>query len=276
MRRPSIAFRSLRAVAVVVIISLIGMHHGHADEVERNAMAAALMAAYPDKIVFVDRDEIYWLDGAVSPLGQVRAPEILSAIPDDASLAEQFFYRYAPLDWTPFRPSLDDPGRLRNEAFFLKMYGDCRTEQRLSLRAVKWLRNSGSSLQITTENHLDRIVERLSNDIDRLAPELKSAAMRPAGGFACRTVAGRRSLSMHAFGAAIDLDPHAGCYWRWSGQLASLQCVQSIPRQLIELFEKYGFIWGGNWLHIDTMHFEYRPELIEYSRKIAARANKTP
>jgi hypothetical protein len=47
-----------------------------------------------------------------------------------------------------------------------------------------------------------------------------------------------------------------------------------MPRPLIELFEKYGFIWGGNWLHIDTMHFEYRPELIEYSRRTSARANQ--
>ncbi|WP_265937085.1 M15 family metallopeptidase [Aliarcobacter butzleri] len=28
------------------------------------------------------------------------------------------------------------------------------------------------------------------------------------------------------------------------------------------MFEKYGFIWGGRWYHFDTMHFEYRPELL--------------
>ena len=26
--------------------------------------------------------------------------------------------------------------------------------------------------------------------------------------------------------------------------------------------EKHGFIWGGRWYHYDTMHFEYRPELL--------------
>ena len=30
----------------------------------------------------------------------------------------------------------------------------------------------------------------------------------------------------------------------------------------LKTFEKYGFIWGGKWYHFDTMHFEYRPELI--------------
>jgi hypothetical protein len=24
----------------------------------------------------------------------------------------------------------------------------------------------------------------------------------------------------------------------------------------------YGFIWGGKWLFFDTMHFEYRPEIL--------------
>jgi D-alanyl-D-alanine carboxypeptidase len=28
------------------------------------------------------------------------------------------------------------------------------------------------------------------------------------------------------------------------------------------LFEQHGFIWGGKWYHYDTMHFEYRPEII--------------
>jgi hypothetical protein len=30
----------------------------------------------------------------------------------------------------------------------------------------------------------------------------------------------------------------------------------------VEVFERHGFIWGGKWNHYDTMHFEYRPELL--------------
>ena len=29
---------------------------------------------------------------------------------------------------------------------------------------------------------------------------------------------------------------------------------------IVHIFEKHGFIWGGRWLHYDTMHFEFRPE----------------
>ena len=38
------------------------------------------------------------------------------------------------------------------------------------------------------------------------------------------------------------------------------------PLGLAGLFERYGFIWGGRWYHYDTMHFEYRPELLAYAR----------
>ena len=32
--------------------------------------------------------------------------------------------------------------------------------------------------------------------------------------------------------------------------------------EIVRIFEKHGFIWGGRWYHYDTMHFEYRPELL--------------
>jgi D-alanyl-D-alanine carboxypeptidase-like protein len=33
-----------------------------------------------------------------------------------------------------------------------------------------------------------------------------------------------------------------------------------MPRDIVDIFERHGFIWGGKWY--DTMHFEYRPELL--------------
>ena len=34
---------------------------------------------------------------------------------------------------------------------------------------------------------------------------------------------------------------------------------------LIKAFESFGFIWGGKWRYYDTMHFEYRPEILVLS-----------
>ena len=39
-----------------------------------------------------------------------------------------------------------------------------------------------------------------------------------------------------------------------------------IPHRIVEIFERHGFIWGGKWYHYDTMHFEYRPELLRGRR----------
>ena len=36
-----------------------------------------------------------------------------------------------------------------------------------------------------------------------------------------------------------------------------------MPKEIVDIFERHGFIWGGKWYHYDTMHFEYRPELLD-------------
>jgi hypothetical protein len=42
------------------------------------------------------------------------------------------------------------------------------------------------------------------------------------------------------------------------------------PDPVIEAFEREGFIWGGKWPFYDNMHFEYRPELHEFTRLLTA------
>ena len=64
---------------------------------------------------------------------------------------------------------------------------------------------------------------------------------------------------MHAYGVAIDLNTAFGDYWRWS---ESGTYQNQVPWEIVEVFERHGFIWGGKWKHFDTMHFEYRPELL--------------
>ena len=55
-------------------------------------------------------------------------------------------------------------------------------------------------------------------------------------------------------------------YWQWDCKCTSekvdLSHKNKIPQGIIDIFEKHGFIWGGKWYHYDTMHFEYRPELL--------------
>jgi hypothetical protein len=65
--------------------------------------------------------------------------------------------------------------------------------------------------------------------------------------------------SMHALGAAIDINTRYADYWLLSGRK---RYRNRIPWRIVAVFERHGFIWGGKWSHFDTMHFEYRPELL--------------
>jgi|SRR5258708_24821012 len=78
--------------------------------------------------------------------------------------------------------------------------------------------------------------------------------------------AGTRRLSNHSFATAIDLSVNKSAYWRSDApsKLATFS-RKNWPVEIIQAFEQHGFIWGGKWRHYDTMHFEYRPELIAYA-----------
>ena len=96
--------------------------------------------------------------------------------------------------------------------------------------------------------------------------------LKSMNGFSWRNIAGTSSRSYHSYGIAIDLMPKSfggkQTYWRWA--MPWVKKWWAIPHdkrwmapiEVVETFEKHGFIWGGKWLYFDTMHFEYRPELI--------------
>src|SRR5262249_45302969 len=91
-----------------------------------------------------------------------------------------------------------------------------------------------------------------------------------AGAYNCRKVAGSSLKSMHAFGVAIDINIKYANYWRWApNDRDQLHWRNRIPIQIVHIFEKHGFIWGGHWDHYYTMHFEYRPELLGGKREVA-------
>lgn len=241
------------------------------DAADPNA-AAALAEAYPAFVEPEGRQQIRWRDRTPVSWGGLRRFDKVPASIDDASLNEQFYYSYSLDPWNPKQLPEQDPGRLRNQAFFVKMYGDCRKrEVQSKLRTVVWLpKTAPQRLQITTVNGIDKAVEQLSADIEELPPDVKAIASQLSGSFACRTISGTRSLSMHAYGAAIDLKSSVGRYWKWSGLSPKARTFNGVPDQITALFQKHGFIWGGKWYHADSLHFEYRPELIAYAKRRVA------
>ena len=102
------------------------------------------------------------------------------------------------------------------------------------------------------------------------------AGLRGLAGYNWREIAGTRSRSYHSYGIAIDLAPKSfggkHTYWRWAlPQTEEFYAIPyeqrwMVPQKMVEIFEKQGFVWGGKWFFFDTMHFEYRPEILVLAR----------
>jgi len=113
---------------------------------------------------------------------------------------------------------------------------------------------------MTTVNHVDRHLAAVARELD--APEWRRFLWPMGGTYICRPVADTGQPSMHSYGAAIDINVAVGDYWLWRH---GAPWRDRVPDEVVAAFERHGFIWGGRWSHYDTMHFEYRPELLGVS-----------
>lgn len=92
-----------------------------------------------------------------------------------------------------------------------------------------------------------------------------------------REISDTERKSLHSAAIAIDFIPkkmNKHIYWQWtkdqkgdSWMFTPLEKRWIPPYEVINIFEEEGFTWGGKWLTWDNMHFEYRPELIEFYKK---------
>lgn len=164
-----------------------------------------------------------------------------------------------PIDTTDAGP-IEDPGRARVEQLFLATYGGKRSEVQERLTKVRFF-------GLRYPFH-ERAAEPLRRVVARLEPQVKANKkllpfLKDIGGtWIWRTIKRSKRLSGHAFGIAIDLNVELSNYWRWTYRGQPMIWKNKVPQEIVDAFEAEGFIWGGRWKHFDTMHFEYRPELI--------------
>jgi hypothetical protein len=237
----------------------------------------ALVAAYPNHLAGYDARELIWKDGTRMPISDGRAKTFEQML-DAPDIRDQFAIPY-PLGAEPKAPAHnEDPGRIRNEAFFRKMYGDCRRgEVTPRLTAVAWLpERGGKAVMATRVNGVAEQLAAVARALAALPAAMTRYVVPAAGTYNCRAIAQTRRLSMHAFGAAIDIAAKSGDYWQWSrGRAGAADRTPAwrnrIPAEIVAAFEHHGFIWGGRWYHFDTLHFEYRPELIALAKQGAPR-----
>jgi hypothetical protein len=224
----------------------------------------ALAAAYPQAVASQDGNVLVLRSGARLDAGTDDPATPFAARISHASIRDMFHQAY-PAGAPIAPPAQDfDPGRFRNKPFFDAIYGDCRNgEVEKTLVSVVWLpKGWGRAIQFTRVDGAADALRAVSAEIDALPASVRRAAWPIAGTYACRGVADQGQPSMHAYGAAIDLNLAFSQYWLWDRQKGRFGWANRMPRQIVDSFERHGFIWGGRWYHYDTMHFEYRPELL--------------
>lgn len=225
-----------------------------------------MVAAYPDFLREHDGHDLIFKDGTRMPFGDGKRNKSFGDLLDHPSLRDIFYTPYI-MGNAGLAPELNiDPGRVRFQPFFNKMYGDCQKgETSKRLVDVVWLpRKWGKTVRITPVNGVAVQLAKISAELDRLPARFDPYLFPPAGTFNCRVIAGTDRVSAHGSGNAIDIATQHSHYWLWSrpGADGVIKWRNEIPLEIVDIFERHGFIWGGKWYHFDTMHFEYRPEII--------------
>ena len=224
-----------------------------------------LVKAYPKIFLTFDGENIHCHDGSTINIAKKPNQQQSNVDSESPTLFEQFSSLY-PLDeqYIFGQPQSNDPGRIRNMPFFKKMYGSSQQEVEANLVEIRWMPKSRDKrIRVTQVNGVDKQLEKVSKELDQLPRALRKLCTKLGGTYNWRNIAGTDQLSPHAFGIAIDINVSFGDYWQWDlKNQGKTNFVNRIPQIIVDIFERHGFIWGGKWKHYDSMHFEYRPELI--------------
>lgn len=224
-----------------------------------------LKRCYPEAVKAVEQDGLVLSDGTRLVYDDGRAKTAEEALNDtdiEDMLAQ--VYPLGPVTSEP-EPGFH-PGRRRVTALFKAVYGHNADEVKANLVPVRFL---NATVQFNAKNGAAQALEAAGRDLEALLashPEYRSRLLPLSGTFAWRAIAGTERLSMHSFGAAIDVNAKTNTYWQWYKGKDPLGLRTAFPAKVAEVFERHGFVWGGKWAEFDIMHFEYRPELLAKTR----------
>ena len=234
--------------------------------------ARILMEVYPTFVKGYKDGRLLMSDGSTIVYDDGRKKSFVELL-DDADPEDMFAFKYDLDSWTPCK--MQDAGRSRCEELFKKMYGNSAKAVSSKLVAVRWpfgaATNKGGvnknikTVKFTTVNGANKQLEKVVAELEK-HPELHKY-LAQSGAFYWRPVRGAKRQSAHSYGMTIDIGVKYSDYWRnqSTNENANIAYRNKYPHEIVEIFEKHGFIWGGRWYHYDTMHFEYRPEILKAS-----------
>ena len=235
----------------------------------------------PDRGGHYESAEFYWAEGKLLPKEELENKKNYTEI----------LYKYPELSCAPEKLTKAERQKIKTEYsaanrktapgtsmfFFDAMYS-----------ATNKVDMESHLVRTTFLGHPTRIHERIYYQFKEAEKKIKSAAakdkelqafvksIKSSAAFNWRVIAGTNRLSLHSYGIAIDVLPKKlkgkSIFWQyetgrnpndWMAIPNSKRWMP--PKKFIDIFEKEGFIWGGNWVNFDNMHFEYRPELLYFN-----------
>ena len=229
-----------------------------------------LMLAYPDYIKYIEKtdgEKVYVvLKSGIRLIYDDKVQKNMEskmANPDLQDMLEQLY----PMTTTGTLMEKDfDPGRVRMYGLLKEVYGSNQQQIEKQLGNVNV---GGKSFRFSKSNGASVALKSAITELISLAQrsnKAAAAAFPSSGTFNYRVIASTNRLSPHAFGIAIDLARDSRDYWRWATREQGQKRLESYPKEIVEIFEKNNFVWGGKWGHFDILHFEYRPEIIMKAR----------
>jgi hypothetical protein len=262
-----------------------------AEENRGEAVLRALASAYPDRVnavefhdgdwsILVYGERFYFAGGRLLP----------SSLRDDVNLFAPmpfYFYQQELPPWV--KPTPEESARMREQD---RARAANRLKRSTHFTDALWRSRNGDEawehikqirfLGVPVQVHYSILVQLSLVEEQILRASKTSSAVRQwinnlasVEGWTWRNIATSENRSYHAYGAAIDLVPKSSSgleiYWLWtSGKNIEWWTVPYSgrlhpPDEVIKAFESFGFIWGGKWRYYDTIHFEYRPELLVLS-----------
>jgi len=250
------------------------------EDLQEDPKVFALASAYKDYIKNVKRDEetgkitFYMQNEDVIPwhgdIDKTHKEKI-----ENPDLHDVLFQPYRLNIPHGSIPKLnEDPGRFRHQEFMKAIYGSTEEEVENDLQQVRWMPKTllkPKYVSFNMNNGAAAALKRVSHELDELPEHLKKYVTSTTGTFNWRVIAGTERLSPHSYGIAIDINTKYSNYWRWDNKehfdTKGLTYINRIPEEIVKIFERNHFIWGGRWYHYDTMHFEYRPEFFQSKLK---------
>ena len=226
---------------------------------------------YPDHIKAYDNGCLIWHDGTPMPIHRPGSLPSMDAIAQDfqTALDHPDLYGQIALPYVTGQANPDqktDSGRIRDDAFFKKMYGDTEDKVKSNVTTVYWMPKVFQQtypLEVTTINGVDKKLKSCSDQLEKLCeqkPEYIKFLEKPAGTFYWRIIAGTNRMSAHSYGMTIDINVDHSHYWLWDYQKENNipesekilekdipddqlpEYRNTIPQEIVDIFESQGFI----------------------------------